>query len=59
MPWWRNWYTRTLQERMSQDLGVQISPTAHNRISGCSIPVVHILREDADPVRFRAARQVL
>ena len=23
---WRNWYTRTSQKRMSQDLGVRVSP---------------------------------
>ena len=53
MPWWRNWYTRTLQKRMEQSLGVQISPTA----PGCSIPVVYALREGEDWVRFPAARK--
>ena len=31
---WRNWYTRTLQERIPQGLRVQISPPAQQNVSG-------------------------
>lgn len=64
---WRNWYTRTLQERISQELEVQILSCPPARVkralpaealakAGRSIPVVRILREDVDWVRFPAAR---
>lgn len=50
---WRNWYTRAFQVRMSQDLGVRVSPCPP---SDCSIPVVHTLRVRVDWVRFPAVR---
>jgi hypothetical protein len=54
---WRNWYTRTVQNRISQELEVQIlSCPQLEFLTGRSIPVVHILREDVDWVRFPAAR---
>ena len=28
LPWWRNWYTRTLQERIPKGLRVRVSPRA-------------------------------
>src|SRR3989344_1048522 len=52
MGMWRNWYTRTLEERMEQSLEVQILSCPPGR----SIPVVHTIRVRVDWVRFPAAR---